>query len=303
MAVPDFQSIMLPMLKLAADGQEHALAEFRHRLAKQFELSAEDEAVLLPSGRQAVWANRVAWANVYLRQAGLLESSKRGYSRITARGLDALRKAPARIDIGFLEQYPEFYEFRHKRGKSNKAPSGEKDAVESTTPDELLEDAYSKLRAGLVQDLLAKVKESSPQFFERLVIEVLLRMGYGGSRKEAGRALGRSGDEGIDGTINEDRLGLDIIYLQAKRWEGTVSRPEVQKFVGALHGKRARKGVFLTTVTFSSEALDYVSRIDPKVVLIDGEELAELMLDHGVGVSTVASYDIKRLDTDFFNDE
>ena len=303
MAVPDFQSIMLPMLKLAADGQEHALAEFRQRLAKEFGLTAEDEAVLLPSGRQAVWANRVAWANVYLRQAELLESSKRGYSRITARGLNALRNPPARIDIGFLEQYPEFYDFRHKRGKSNKAASGEKDDVESTTPDELLEDAYSKLRAGLVQDLLAKVKEASPQFFERLVVEVLLRMGYGGSRKEAGRALGRSGDEGIDGTINEDRLGLDIIYLQAKRWDGTVGRPEIQKFVGALHGKRARKGVFLTTGAFSSEALDYVSRIDPKVVLIDGAELAELMLDHGVGVSTVASYDIKRLDTDFFNEE
>jgi restriction system protein len=302
MAVPDFQSIMLPMLHLASDQREHSLAESRERLASEFNLSEEDQTKLLPSGRQAVWANRVAWANVYLRQAKLLDSTRRGHFKITPRGGDVLAKPPDRIDIKFLEQYPEFYEFRYKRGKSIEvSETSEKD--ESETPDETLEEAYLKLRSSLAQELLAKIKEASPQFFERLVVEVLLRMGYGGSRKDAGRALGRSGDEGIDGTIYEDRLGLDVIYLQAKRWEGTVGRPEVQKFVGALHGKRARKGVFLTTGSFSADATEYVSHIDPKVVLIDGSELAELMIDHGVGVSTVTTYEIKRLDTDYFTEE
>lgn len=301
MTVPDFQSVMLPMLRSCADGRERSLARAREELAREFGLTQEDQDELLPSGRQGLWANRVAWANTYLRQAGLLESTRRGHFRITARGLEVLGNPPDRIDIKFLERFAEFRDFRSRRGKKQETENGRDDADQQETPDETLEDAYQKLRISLAEELLEKIRNASPEFFEHVVVEVLLRMGYGGSRKNAGRALGRSGDEGIDGTIHEDRLGLDVIYLQAKRWQGTVGRPEIQKFVGALHGKRARKGVFMTTGSFSQEARDYVTHIDPRIVLIEGEELAELMIDHGVGVTTVTSYEVKRLDSDYFD--
>jgi restriction system protein len=303
MAIPDFQSLMLPMLRLAADSREHSLAEAREVLAREFQLTPEEIEQLLPSGRQAVFANRVAWAKVYLTQAGLLSATRRAYFKIAPRGAEVLKQPPGRIDIRFLDKFPEFFEFRYHRKKSAPAGAVPAEEEESETPEEALEQAHAKLRSGLAADLLARIKAASSQFFERLVVELLLKMGYGGSRKEAGEAIGRSGDEGIDGTISEDRLGLDVVYLQAKKWEGTVGRPEIQKFVGALHGKRAKKGVFLTTGTFSADAREYVAHIDPKVVLIDGTQLAELMIDFEVGVTPVANYQLKKIDSDYFGEE
>jgi restriction system protein len=305
-AIPDFQSCMLPLLRLASDGTEHALAAAREALAAQFDLSPEDRSELLPSGRQRRFDNRVAWAKSYLDHAGLLRAPRRGHFEITERGHTVLQEGPSHIDIAFLERFEEFREFQ--RAADKPVPSAVKDATiddhhESETPEETLERAYQNIRAELASELLARVKASSPTFFERLVVELLLNMGYGRSRADAGRAIGGTGDEGIDGLISEDRLGLDTIYIQAKRWEGTVGRPEIQRFVGALHGRRAHKGVFITTGTFSAEAGDYVSRIDPRVVLIDGRQLAEYMLDLNVGVTTRGTYELKRIDSDYFTEE
>jgi len=307
LAVPDFQSLMLPLLQMAAaDKKEHSLQEARDWLADKLHVTDEERALLLPSGRQAVFNNRVAWAKVYLQRAGLLASPRRGHFQIAPRGLEVLGTNPPRVDIKLLEKFPEFVEFRTRRedeAGSSDTVSPESAPGDHQTPEEALEVSYSRIRTDLAADLLERVKKSSPQFFESLVVELLVKMGYGGSRKEAGQAVGQAGDEGIDGVINEDRLGLDVIYLQAKKWDGTVGRPEIQKFVGALHGKRAKKGVFITTGTFSSDAKAYVSHIDPKVVLIDGRQLAELMIDHDLGVAPMASYQVKRVDSDYFGEE
>jgi len=300
MAIPDFQSVMRPLLELASDGKEHSLAEAREKLGEIFRLSEEEKKALLPSGKQATFTNRVAWARVYLGQAGALESPKRGYLRISDRGRQLLRDVPERITIRDLERFPEFHKFRSSpKQRDQEDPQ----VAEGQTPEEMLEDAYQKLRSDLAVELLARIKEGSAEFFEHLVVELLLGMGYGGSRKEAGEAIGKAGDEGIDGIINEDRLGLDAIYIQAKKWEGSVGRPEIQKFVGALHGKRAKKGVFITTSSFSADAKEYVEKIDPKVVLIDGHQLANLMIDFNVGVTPVTSYQTKRIDSDYFSEE
>jgi restriction system protein len=304
MAVPDFQTLMLPLLRVAADGEEHSLAEARTALSAEFKLTDAEQEELLPSGRQTKFSNRVAWAKSYMQQARLLESSRRGHFRILSRGSDVLKAAPPRIDIKFLEQYPEFVVFRTPVDQAQELapqPSAQETETETETPEEALEAAHLKMRAGLAAELLERVKAGSSQFFERLVVELLLKMGYGGSRKDAGQAIGKSGDEGIDGVISEDRLGLDIVYLQAKKWDGTVGRPEIQKFVGALHGKRAKKGVFITTGVFSAEAIGYVDHIDPKVVLIDGRRLAELMIDFDLGVNAIATYQMKRVDSDYFD--
>lgn len=242
---------------------------------------------------------------VYLEQAGLVESETRGHFQITDRGREVLATQPRRIDISFLERFEEFRQFRNARHRQEprEVLSADPGGLQSQTPEEALEQSYLAIRSDLASELLQRVKASSPQFFEGLVVDLLIRMGYGGNRAEAGRAIGSSGDEGIDGIISEDRLGLDNIYIQAKRWEGTVGRPEIQKFVGALHGKRARKGVFITTGAFSAEAIDYVSRIDPRVVLIDGAQLADYMLDLNVGVTHRATYELKRIDSDYFSEE
>lgn len=298
MTIPDYQSIMLPLLELAADGREHSLRETIETLSNQLGLSEEERRELLPSGRQPTFDNRVGWARTYMKKAGLLESTRRGYFRITKRGLGVLDKQPPRIDNAYLRQFPEFVEFQTPKQKDQEGARPKLD--ESTTPEEGIESVYQKLREGLSTELLETVKNCSAAFFEQLVVDLLVRMGYGGTRKDAGQAVGRSGDGGIDGIIKEDRLGLDIVYLQAKKWEGTVGRPEIQKFVGALQGQRARKGVFITTSDFSTAARDYVSRIDSKIVLIDGETLAQLMLDFDIGVTRVATYELKRVDSDYF---
>lgn len=303
MAVPDFQTLLLPMLRLAGDGKEHPLVEARARLATEFKLTEAEQEELLPSGRQSRFANRVAWAKVYLEQAGLLVSPRRGYFLVTDRGRAVLKAPPARIDIKFLEQYPEFIEFRTpKADTEGPAPPVLREAPDAETPEEALEAAHAKITASLASEALARVKAGSAAFFEQLVVELLLKMGYGGSRADAGQAVGKAGDEGIDGVISEDRLGLDIVYLQAKRWEGSVGRPEIQKFVGALHGKRAKKGVFITTGSFSSDAVAYVEHIDPKVVLIDGRRLVELMIDFDLGVTTTRIFHVKRVDSDYFEE-
>ncbi len=303
MGIPDFQSIMLPLLKFTADQQEHSLQEAIEELAQTFNLSEQERKELLPSGQQATFDNRVGWSRTYLKKAGLLESTRRTFFRITQRGLDALSRNPPRIDIKFLEQFPEFVEFRVSSRKEKEASAEiEVEVNGHQTPEELLEYGYQKIRQDLAQEVLNRVKAASPSFFERLVVELLVRMGYGGSRKDAGEAVGKSGDEGIDGIIKEDRLGLDVIYIQAKKWEGVVSRPEIQKFAGALQGQRAKKGIFITTSSFSNEAIEFASRIDSKIVLIDGKQLAQLMIDHDVGVSKVSSYEIKKVDFDYFVD-
>jgi restriction system protein len=289
---------MLPLLRVAADEQEHAVAEVVQELAEQFRLTLDDRKQLLPSGRQAAFDNRVGWARTYLAKAGLLESTGRGRFHITRRGLDVLTSSPDAINIGFLKQFPEFVEFQSASRKAESQPP-----TELETPEELLEVSYQNLRLSLAQELLERVKKCSPQFFEHLVVDLLVAMGYGGSRKDAGQAVGQSGDGGIDGIIKEDKLGLDIVYLQAKRWEAVVGRPIVQAFAGSLEGQRARKGVLITTSQFTADAKDYVTRIEKKIILIGGQELVELMMEHGVGVTTVANYEIKKADMDYFADD
>ncbi len=302
MAIPDYQTVMLPLLGFASDQREHSLREAIDKLSEQFRLTEEERKELLPSGQQEIFANRVAWARTYMGKAGLLESIRRGYFKITERGVDVLKQNPDRIDVKFLGQFEEFRQFRAL--KHVKIEEAEAEAeTHARTPEEALESAYKQLRDNLANDLLQQVKSCSPGLFEKIVVELLVKMGYGGSRQDAGRAIGRSGDEGIDGIIKEDRLGLDIIYIQAKRWDNTVGRPEVQKFAGALQGQRARKGIMITTSNFSKEALDYASRIESKIVLIDGEQLSQLMIDHGLGVSPMAAYEIHRIDTDYFTEE
>ncbi|MBU1689364.1 MAG: restriction endonuclease [Gammaproteobacteria bacterium] len=305
MAIPDYQTLMLPVLQLASDKEEHRFRDSVESLAAKFSLSDEEKNELLPSGNQAVFNNRVGWARSYLKQAGLLISPKRGHFKITEQGLKLLSENHAKISVSLLEGYPEFQEFRNRKKDPSKS-NYENPAIEiiaSETPEDSLASAYRTLSKNLEDEILISVKDSSPSFFERLVVDLLVKMGYGGNRQDAGRALGKSGDGGIDGIINEDRLGLDVIYIQAKRWEGTVGRPEIQKFAGALQGQRARKGVFITTSNFSKEALEYASMIESKIILIGGERLAALMAEHNVGVSIVGQYEVKKIDSDYFDEE
>ncbi len=304
MAIPDYQTCMLPLLKHYGDSQEHTNRDSIDALASVFKLTDEERRMMLPSGVQGLFDNRVNWARTYMKKAALIESPKRGVHKITKRGLDILKKKPEKLDIAYLGQFQEFKEFRAlRRTKPEEGEQEQELDLNGKTPEESLDTAYQKLRGDLAADLIQRLKTCSPSFFERLVVEVIVKMGYGGTRKDAGKAIGKTGDGGIDGIIKEDKLGLDAIYIQAKRWENTVGRPEIQKFVGALTGQRAKKGLFITTATFSSDAEDYVSRIDAKVVLIDGETLAQLMIDHNVGVSTVNTYEVKKVDSDYFSEE
>ena len=304
MAIPDFQSLMLPVLQLAQDQREHSLQEAIESLAKRFNLSDDERNELLPSGRQAIFDNRVGWARTYLKKALLLHSPKRSYFQISERGLAVLKQSPPFINIKFLGQFPEFVEFKDRSNKSgdNLITEPVEDVLQS--PGEEFELAYQRIRIALATELLQTIKTCSPAFFERLVVDLLVKMGYGGTRKDAGQAIGKSGDGGIDGIIKEDRLGLDIVYIQAKRWDETlISRPEIQKFAGALQGQRAKKGIFITTSKFTQSAHDYAGFIDSKIVLIDGETLAQLMIDYNVGVNVVATYELKRMDSDYFAEE
>lgn len=310
MTVPDYQTIMRPLMDFASDRAEHAPSETVEVLAAKFMLSGEDRRELIPSGQEAKFDNRVGWAITYLKKAGLLERTGRARFRITDRGISLLKSHQGSITSKVLEQFPEFLEFKKRTPRTNAHATGELSVEDVNavvelhqTPQETLETSYQLLRKSLAQELLDKVKAIPPRFFERLVVDLLVNMGYGGSRQDAGEAIGQSGDDGIDGIIKEDRLGLDAVYIQAKRWEGRVGRPIVQAFAGSLEGHRARKGVLITTSQFSADAKDYVNRIEKKIVLIDGEQLAQLMIDFNVGVTEVASYTVKRIDFDYFGEE
>lgn len=299
MAIPDFQSFFLPMLQFASDGGIHSLKDAYDSLANHFKLTDADMQQMLPSGKQAVYKNRIAWARVYLAKAQLLDSPKRGFFCITDRGKELLMSKPETLRVQHLKQYPEFVAFHQQNGTSDTKESTDHEE-KIATPEETFEAAYQELRGNLAAELFSLISTNSPAFFEQLVIKLLVTMGYGGSIKDAGMAVGKTGDGGIDGIIKEDKLGLDVIYIQAKRWQGVVGRPEIQKFVGALHGQRAKRGVFITTSSFTKDAEQYVASIDPRVVLIDGNKLVDLMIDYDLGVSTIERYDVKRIDTDFF---
>ena len=299
MSIPDFQSLMLPLLELLGDGKDHSNAEISGMLAQRFELSEENLQAMLPSGQTRVFTNRLAWAKAHLKKAGLLESPQRGVSRISDQGKSVLAQRPGKINIAFLKQLPGM------DWSSGAKPVGQQPAPADSecTPEEILESSYQELRAALADELLEQVKACSPQFFEQLVVDLLVAMGYGGSIADAGKAIGKTGDGGIDGIIKEDKLGLDVVCVQAKRWENTVGRPVVQSFAGSMEGVRAKKGVLLTTATFSKEAEEYVRHIERKIVLIGGRQLAQLMIDHDIGVATAHTYTVKKLDRDYFTEE
>jgi restriction system protein len=310
MAIPDYQTLMLPLLRKLSDGRTRIIRDVTAELADEFKLTADERITLLPSGGSQTFFNRVSWAKTYLKKAGLVSQLKRGAVEITPAGRAVLEKPPARIDVNYLGQFPEFVEFqavgkdRTYQPSNNPSPQQFEAASPDLTPDEVIETAYRRHWDALADEVIERVKNCSPAYFERLVVQLLIKMGYGGSRQEAGEALGRSGDGGIDGIINEDRLGLDAIYLQAKRWEGSVGEGPIRDFKGALDAKGAQKGVFITTSNFTPAAL-VAARTSRsyKIVLIDGARLAELMIEHDLGVSVAASYHLKRIDSDFFTDD
>lgn len=275
------------------------------KLAEQLGVTEDERKELLPSGAAPVFYNRTAWAKTYLKKAGLIDSPKQGIIIITKRGQEVLKKKPNSINVKLLKQFSEFVEFQSTKREDETVGVDTLEDLSIETPEEALETAYQKIRKSLAQDLLNKVISLSPAFFEKLVVELLVKMGYGGSIKDAGRAIGKSGDEGIDGTIKEDKLGLDIIYIQAKRWQigNVVGRPELQKFVGALAGQGAKKGIFITTSSFTRDALDYTPRNETKIVLIEGQQLAQYMIDYNLGVTSLNNYEVKRMDSDYFGEE
>ncbi len=303
--IPSYEEIMLPLLRMLEDRQEHSLQEADDFLSEQFNLSDEERRELLPSGQQPVFRNRLGWARTYMKKAGLLSTPRRAHFQITERGLALLNENPTEINAQLLTRYQEFVDFKlikKVKGPDNDSDENHYDIMTDKTPEESLEYAYQKLRSELAKDVLDVVKRCSPVFFEKLVVDLLIRMGYGGSRKDAGQALGKSGDGGIDGIIKEDKLGLDTIYLQAKRWENPVPVKEIRDFTGALASKKARKGIFITTSTFPQSVYEFVTQVEYKIVLIDGEQLANFMIENNVGLSTVTDYQVKRIDTDYFEE-
>jgi restriction system protein len=306
--VPDFQTIMLPLLETLADQKEHSLRDLILQICNRFNLTEEDKNELVPSGVQTKIYNRVTWVMTHFKKAKLIVSPKRSTFIIAEKGLEIIKSTPERIDLKFLKEIPEYKQWTETYIKDwqETHSSDRKDSVEDLetekTPEELLDYSYSQLKEELAIELIEKIKECSPGFFERLVIDLLIKMGYGGSRKEAGKVIGKSGDGGIDGIINEDKLGLDSIYVQAKKWEGTVGRPEIHKFIGALAGQGAKKGIFITTSYFTKEANEYQPKNDTKIALIDGKKLAELMIEYGIGVTIKMNYEVKKMDSDYFEE-
>lgn len=308
MSVPDFQSFFYPILKFSSDGLEHSLAEVRDFLTEKLSLNEEDKSEKVPSGTQTKFDNRIYWTKSYFIKAKLIESTKRSHFKITDRGLSFLQKFNSAISINDLKTISEFKEF--STGTVNpianerlfEKPNENNVTTEIKTPLEKLEEIYQYIQQELANELLEKIRLNTWQFFEDLVIDLMVKMGYGGSKNKAGASIKRTNDEGIDGVINEDKLGLDIIYLQAKKWtnDTSIGRPEIQKFVGALHGQRAKKGVFITTSSFSKGAVEYVNNIEPKVILIDGKTLTNLMIEFNVGTTVIESYQIKKIDLDYF---
>jgi restriction system protein len=309
-AIPDYQSLMLPVLKLASDGGEHRMSDVVDTLATQLNLTEAEREELLPSGKQPVFNNRVHWAKTYLAQAKLLVSTRRAFFKITERGRSVLAENVERIDAKFLRRFDEFNIFAgtDKLGVSSSpdvAPMIEENAISQSTPDELLRATIKEVESALAAELIPRICAASPAFFERLVVDLLLKMGYGGSRTDAGRALGKTGDGGIDGVIDQDQLGLDRIYIQAKRYDpdNAVSEPNIRNFCGSLGANKAAKGVFVTTSYFTKPAEEFAERHPYKVVLINGDLLARLMIYHSVGVRIVETMHYKTIDDEFFPDE
>ncbi len=302
--IPDYQTIMLPVLELLRDKQEHKLQELITKISDSFNLSENERKELLPSGNQAVINNRVGWARTYLKKAGLIESPKRASFIITEKGLEILNTQPEKIDINLLRKLPKFKEWQDEYTLKDKEKESDNETELTTkqTPQELLDYSFQKLTNELSIEILNIVKNCTPVFFENLVIDLLVRMGYGGSKKEAGKAIGKSGDGGIDGIINEDKLGLDTIYIQAKKWENNVPIKEIRDFAGALLGQKARKGIFITTSGYPKSAYDYVKNIEHKIILIDGKKLTELMIENNLGLSIQMKYEVKKIDTDYFEE-
>ncbi len=302
--IPDYQTLMLPVLKALADGNEHKLQQITENLSKEFNLTEEELSKLIPSGTQSIFYNRVGWAKTYLKKAGLLENCGKGVFKITNEGKNVLKNPPEKIDNKFLKQYENFNDFYTRTTSKEDEIVAETD-YKNQTPEELIETAFCDFQKSLAEEILEKIRTVSPSFFEKLVVALLVKMGYGGSIKDAGQVIGKTGDEGIDGIIKEDKLGLDVIYVQAKRWKenNVIGRPEIQKFVGALVGKGAKKGVFITASSFTKEALDYKTMNDTKVILIDGMKLANLMIEYNLGVAPVHAYELKKLDNDYFDEE
>jgi restriction system protein len=303
MAIPDFQSLMLPMLRRLEDGRPRSVRrELSEELADEYGLSAEERSRLLPSGGDKLFQNRLAWATTHMSRAGLIERPVRGQVQITAEGRTALASNPGRIDMKFLRRYPSYVEAARAKDELEISTAATAPLEAGATPDELVETAVSAMRSAIETELLSRVMSAPPAFFESLVIQLLVKMGYGGSYAEAAQVVGQSGDNGIDGVIKEDRLGLDAIYVQAKRWSAAVGSPEIQKFAGSLEWHRATKGVFITTAKFTPDARQFAKGIGKRIVLVDGAMLSELMLEYGVGVSPDKVYTVPRLDEDFFAD-
>jgi restriction system protein len=310
MAIPDYQTLMLPLLKIAGDGQEHRISDVVDQLARDFRLTEEERQQPLPSGKQTTFANRVHWAKTYLGQAGLLEATKRAHFRITERGRKVLVEGRARIDNEYLSQFAEFIQFRERRrmpGTPLTSTASEIPVapVQTQTPDELLRSTVKQIETALRKELLDRVLVAPPKFFESLIVTLLLAMGYGGSREDSGQSVGQTGDGGIDGIIDQDALGLDRVYVQAKRYaiENAVSEPEIRAFSGSLGAAKVNKGVFVTISYFTQPAQSFAERHPFRIVLIDGEQLAALMIRHNVGVRIDETLYLKKVDEDFFIDE
>jgi restriction system protein len=292
---------MLPLLRSIGDHNEHPLVEIRQRIADELNLTDEELAEKLASGSQTVFSNRVAWAVQYLKSAGAIQAVKKGAYQITDRGSSLLKENPAEITVKTLRQFAEFKAFEGKGSEAEQSTSPVAPLVEVTaTPEESMESSYQVLRDALVHDLLETIKSGTPAAFEQIVVDLLVAMGYGGSVEDAGKVVGKSGDGGIDGIIKQDKLGLDAIYVQAKRWKEVVGSPEIMRFSGSLTKRHANRGVFITTSGFTKDALEFVEAMPQKIVLIDGKQLASLMIEHDVGVSPTKAYTLKRLDQDYF---
>lgn len=305
MSVPGFQEFMLPLLQLAADDQEHKTSDAMESVADELQINEQDREALVPSGQQTLLHNRVSWGITYLTKAGLLQKPARGRFRITPRGQSALNGRPTRIDNAFLMQFEEFRAFKIKRNSSDSVPGAgaPTEPIElDITPDEQLESAYKVLRETLADELLTRVRAMKPKRFEQVVVDVLVAMGYGGTRVDAAQVVGKSGDGGIDGVIKEDRLGLDMVYVQAKRYEADVGPAAIREFVGSLGEHKANKGVFITCGGFTSGAIEAARKAHSRIVLIDGEQLAQYMIDHGVGVTDHKTFVVKKMDGDYFEE-
>ena len=309
MAVPDYQTLMLPLLRHAAEkGGETHIGALADEIANELKLTADDLAALIPSGGQTLLLNRLHWAKSYMQRAGIIESTRHGYFRVTQMGIELLKEKLNRVDNSVLSRFPEFVEWRKRSASSSQREKAIERSVEveleKSSPEDQISSGYREIQEALAIDLIDRIRNAPPVFFEKLIVDLLVAMGYGGGRAEAGKALGRSGDGGVDGVINEDALGLDVVYVQAKRYAAGNSVPvsAVRDFVGSLEGFRASKGVFVTTSSFPTSAIDFAQKVSKRVVLIDGVDLARFLIKYKIGVRTKDTYEVNIMDEDYFSE-